>query len=68
MMETYSPSKLCIYLSDLAQLFTGFYESCSVLNAPDETTRSSRLELCELTASTLRLGLGLLGIEAPERM
>ena len=68
MMESYSPSKLCTYLYDLAQHFTGFYESCSVLNAPDEATRASRLELCELTASTLRLGLGLLGIEAPERM
>ena len=68
MMESYSPSKLCTYLYDLAQHFTGFYESCSVLNAPDEATRASRLELCELTASTLRQGLGLLGIEAPERM
>ena len=68
MMESYSPSKLCTYLYDLAQHFTGFYESCSVLNAPNEATRASRLELCELTASTLRLGLDLLGIEAPERM
>ena len=68
MIESYSPSKLCTYLFDLAQHFTTFYESCSVLNAPDEATRSSRLELCELTSSTLSTGLGLLGIEAPERM
>ena len=67
-VESLSPSKLCTYLFDLAQHFTSFYEQCSVLQAPDEATRASRLELCELTASSLRLGLGLLGIEAPERM
>ena len=67
-LDTLSPSKLCTYLFELAQTFTSFYESCPVLKAPDEEIRSSRLELCELTASTLRTGLDLLGIEAPERM
>jgi arginyl-tRNA synthetase len=67
-LETLSPSKLCTYLFELAQTFTSFYESCPVLKAPDDATRASRLELCELTASTLAMGLGLLGIEAPERM
>ena len=67
-LETLSPSKLCTYLFTLAQQFTSFYEFCPVLKAPNEATKASRLELCELTASTLRTGLGLLGIEAPERM
>jgi arginyl-tRNA synthetase len=67
-LEHLSPAKLCAYLFELAQIFTTFYESCPVLKAPDEPTRSSRLELCELTGSTLRRGLELLGIEAPERM
>jgi arginyl-tRNA synthetase len=67
-LETLCPSKLCLYLFELAQQFTTFYETCPVLKAPDEETRASRLELCELTAATLRLGLGLLGIEAPEHM
>jgi arginyl-tRNA synthetase len=31
-------------------------------------TRASRLQLCQLTADTLRTGLGLLGIEVPEAM
>ena len=35
---------------------------------PDDTTRESRLTLCALTARVLARGLGLLGIEAPERM
>jgi arginyl-tRNA synthetase len=30
--------------------------------------RGSRLALCDLTARTLRVGLGILGIAAPEEM
>jgi arginyl-tRNA synthetase len=67
-IETYSPSKLCTYLFDLAQTFTTFYEFCPVLKADEVAIRASRLSLCELTASTLRLGLSALGIEAPEQM
>jgi arginyl-tRNA synthetase len=67
-LETYSPHKLCTYLFDLASTFTAFYEHCPVLAAPDEATRTARLALCRLTATVLRGGLDLLGIEAPERM
>ena len=65
--ETYSPSKLCTYLFDLATTFTGFYEACRVL-VDDQDVRSSRLGLCDLTARVLEQGLSLLGIEAPEQM
>ena len=65
--ETYSPSKLCTYLFDLATTFTGFYEACRVL-VEDEAVRTSRLGLCDLTARVLEQGLSLLGIEAPEQM
>ncbi|WP_433733780.1 arginine--tRNA ligase [Nocardia sp. CA-129566] len=64
---TLEPHRLCGYLYDLARDFTGFYESCPVLTAPDPV-RGNRLALCELTAKTLAHGLGLLGIAAPERM
>jgi arginyl-tRNA synthetase len=66
--ETLRPHRLCGYLYDLATTFTGFFEQCPVLRAPDEATRASRLALCKLTGATLSRGLGLLGIEAPERM
>jgi arginyl-tRNA synthetase len=62
------PHRLCGYLFDLAQAFSAFYESCPVLSAPDEATRASRLALCRTTLDVLESGLGLLGIEAPERM
>jgi arginyl-tRNA synthetase len=64
---SYSPHKLCTYLFDLAQDFTAFYEHCPVLKS-DEPVRTSRLVLCDVTADTVRHGLGLLGIEAPESM
>jgi arginyl-tRNA synthetase len=67
-LATYSPHKLCGYLFELASTFTGFYEHCPVLRAPDPETRASRLALCALTAAVLEKGLGLLGIEAPPRM
>ncbi|MGE0880641.1 MAG: arginine--tRNA ligase [Acidimicrobiia bacterium] len=67
-LDKLAPHKLCTYLYDLASDFTGFYEACPVLKAPDEATRDSRLALCDLTARILERGLGLLGIDAPERM
>jgi arginyl-tRNA synthetase len=66
--ETLRPHRLCGYLYDLATAFTGFFENCPVLKAPDDATRVSRLALCELTARALDRGLDLLGIAAPERM
>jgi arginyl-tRNA synthetase len=59
--------RLANYLHRLASTFTTFYERCPVLRA-EEPVRASRLALCDLTARTLALGLGLLGIVAPDRM
>jgi arginyl-tRNA synthetase len=66
-LEKYSPHRMCTYLFDLAQSFTSFYEACPVLKA-EPSTRAFRLRLCEQTARVLAKGLGVLGIEAPERM
>jgi arginyl-tRNA synthetase len=66
-LDKYSPHRLCTYLFELAQSFTSFYEACPVLKA-DQRTRAFRIILCEQTARVLATGLGLLGIEAPERM
>jgi arginyl-tRNA synthetase len=61
------PNLLCAYLYELAGAFMGFYEACPVLQS-QEPLRSSRLRLCELTARTIKTGLGLLGIEVIEQM
>jgi arginyl-tRNA synthetase len=65
--EEYRPNFLCNYLFELAGRFTAFYENCPVLKA-DETTRASRLALCDLTARVLKQGLEILGIEILEQM
>jgi arginyl-tRNA synthetase len=59
--------RLAGYLFGLAGAFTGFYESCPVLRA-EPGIRAGRLALCDLTARMLTLGLGFLGIAAPDRM
>lgn len=59
--------RLAQYLYGLASGFTDFYERCPVLRAEGEV-RTSRLVLCDLTARILKLGLGLLGIAAPDQM
>jgi arginyl-tRNA synthetase len=61
------PHFLCAYLYDLAGTFMTFYEACPILNAEDDV-KQSRLQLALNTASTLKLGLSLLGIETLERM
>jgi arginyl-tRNA synthetase len=65
--EEYRPNFLCNYLFELAGKFTSFYENCPVLKA-DDSTRASRLALCDLTARVLKQGLDVLGIEIIEQM
>ncbi|MEG4345969.1 arginine--tRNA ligase [Microcoleus sp. A003_D6] len=61
------PNRICQYLFELGQKYNQFFEQCPVLKA-EEPLRTSRLILCDLTARTLKLGLGLLGIQVLERM
>ena len=65
--EQYKPSILTAYLYDLSRAYNGFYAECPV-GTSAEPTRSSRLMLSKATATILRRGLSLLGIEAPEKM
>ena len=65
--ESYRPNVLCDYLFDLAQTYSSFHQSVPVLKS-DDGLRQSRLRLADLTARTLRTGLGLLGIESPDRI
>jgi len=63
----YRLNALTDYLYELAGAFSAFNRDCRVLDAPDDV-RASRLALCDLTARTLQLGLGVLGIETLEQM
>ena len=57
----YRPNLLTTYLFEVANRYSTFFEQCPVLKAPDEATRNSRLLLCDLTARTLKQGLGTVG-------
>ncbi|MEM8874141.1 MAG: arginine--tRNA ligase [Planctomycetota bacterium] len=59
------PHHLCTYLYELACMFSGFFENNPVLGSDEQT---HRLSLCHAMGQTLATGLGLLGIEHPERM
>jgi arginyl-tRNA synthetase len=65
---TFEPHRLCSYLFELAQTFTSFFESCPVLRAPDKKTQENRIVLCQLSGETLKAGLNLLGIAAPDQL
>jgi arginyl-tRNA synthetase len=64
----YEPHRLCGYLFELAQAFTGFFENCPVLKAPTAEIRDNRIMLCRLTGDTLKVGLELLGLAAPDQL
>jgi arginyl-tRNA synthetase len=59
------PHHICTYLYELAQEFNRFYEKNRVMGDPREAVR---LSLVATYAATLKDGLALLGIHAPEQM
>lgn len=65
--KQYAPHILAQYLNQLAAEFHSFYEHFPVLTAQDED-RAVRLAIVRRVASTLKRGLSLLGIQAPDRM
>ena len=67
-LEDFRPNLLASHLYDVAIGFHVFYEACPVLKADGLDLRNSRLVLCDVTARVLGAGLGLLGIDSPERM
>jgi len=61
------PNRLCNYLFELCQTFNRFYDKLPILKE-SKYKKLSRLILCALTEKTLKLSLGILGIETLERM
>ncbi|MBP5201114.1 arginine--tRNA ligase [bacterium] len=65
--ELYKPNFIADHIFDLVQKFGTFYNSTPILKAEPEKMQS-RILLAEAVARTIRTGLDLLGIEAPEKM
>jgi arginyl-tRNA synthetase len=69
--ELREPHRVARYLEELAGVYHGFYADCRVLPLGDEpvaAVHSARAALCAATKQTLKNGLELLGVSAPERM
>lgn len=63
----FEPHRIPFYLQDLAGLFHSFYNKNRVIGEDPELS-AARLLLLKCTAQTLKNGLILLGVSAPERM
>ncbi len=62
------PAFVAKYAFQLAQAFNNFYHKHHILSEADEQKRAFLLELTEIVERELVKALGLLGIEAPEKM
>lgn len=63
-----APHKICQYIYETANAFNSFYHDTKILSEEDETQKDSYIGLITLTKRVLETCIGLLGIEAPERM
>ncbi len=64
----YNPSGICNYCYELTKEFNQFYHDFTILGEQDEALKLFRLSLAKAVAKVVNLGMGLLGIEMPERM
>jgi arginyl-tRNA synthetase len=64
----HDPSKVAIYVFNLAKIFNSFYTEHSIGNAENEEKKTLRLQLSQLTAQVIKTGMHVLGIHVPERM
>lgn len=64
----YSPSAIANYCYDLVKEYNQFYHDFSILREENPEVKIFRLALSQNVAKVVRLGMGLLGIEVPERM
>ncbi|MCZ2222276.1 MAG: arginine--tRNA ligase [Chitinophagales bacterium] len=66
--QEHDPSKLAIYIFNVAQLFNSFYAQHSIAQAENENKKNLRLHIAQLTAQVIKTGMKNLGIDVPERM
>ncbi|MBC2391616.1 arginine--tRNA ligase [Listeria booriae] len=62
------PHRIVRFLNDLAAAFHRFYNANKVLDVENKDVSEARLALIKATQITLRNGLTLLGVSAPEKM
>lgn len=63
-----NPAVIANYVYDLVKNFNFFYQNYSVLKAGNKDVMNFRLLLSQWVAATISNGLGLLGIQSPQKM
>ncbi len=66
--KEYSPALIANYMYELVKQYNSFYHDFSILKEENEALRNFRLLLSKKIAAVVKTGMGLLGIEVPERM
>ena len=64
----YNPSIIANYTYDLVKEYNQFYHDFSILREENEAVKIFRLTLSQNVGKVIKLAMGLLGIEVPERM
>lgn len=64
----FSPALIANYIYDLVKEYNQFYHEFTILREENDDLRNLRLVISETIASVIKTGMGLLGIEVPERM
>ncbi|MBS1747157.1 MAG: arginine--tRNA ligase [Bacteroidetes bacterium] len=62
------PSKIALYIYELAKSFSSFYTELSIASAETEEKKQLRLKIAGQTANIIKTGMHLMGIKVPERM
>lgn len=66
--QDYSPSIIANYAYDLVKEYNQFYHDFSILREENQDIKLLRIALSANVAKVVRLAMGLLGIEVPDRM
>lgn len=66
--EEYNPSIIANYIYDLVKEYNQFYHDYSILREENEDIKTFRIALSANIGKIIKSGMGLLGIEVPDRM
>ncbi|MBQ3734945.1 MAG: arginine--tRNA ligase [Bacteroidales bacterium] len=66
--DNFSPALIANYCYDLAKQFNHFYQDTPIFKEEDAAKRLLRLKLSRWVSLVLRSGMGLLGVDVPEKM
>lgn len=66
--EQMSPALIANYSYLLVKSYNTFYQSLPILKVDDSSIQAFRIALSELTGRVVKISMGLLGIELPDKM